>query len=160
MGEVAALGIHVAAQAVWFAAVSAQGDLINEGLDRLALGGGELSEHRALSELEESLEGVLDELKPRTVGLLQAGTSNRPTRTGPVRGRALVEAAVMIACAKKGHDLRTISHPAVKKAVGMAPTADGFREEMSRRLVSGPPPRWADRAPAYAAGLAAKDLDV
>jgi hypothetical protein len=48
-----ALGVHIAAQVVWLAGVSPEGDLVSDQTDRLSLAGGGTTEERVLAELVE-----------------------------------------------------------------------------------------------------------
>jgi hypothetical protein len=57
---VSVLGVHIAAKVVWLAGVSPEDDLVSDQTDRLSLAGGGMTEERALAELEESIEGVLE----------------------------------------------------------------------------------------------------
>lgn len=52
-GTVDVLGAHITAGVTWLAPVSRGGGLVADHVDRLELGGGALSEERALSEFEE-----------------------------------------------------------------------------------------------------------
>jgi hypothetical protein len=150
---VVVLGLHIAADVLWVACVAADGELMNAEPDRLQLKGGGQQEEFALAELEESVESVLQRFDPDSVALLRSGTSKRqpaPTRT---QRRAWIEASVMIACARAAKDLAWITHERIKTVIGLRPTAEEFQVRVADRLGTDPPPRWAERAPAYAAGV-------
>lgn len=150
-GTVDVLGAHITAGVTWLAPVSRGGGLVADHVDRLELGGGALSEERALSEFEESFEALLSRLQPGVVALLDMGTSGRPSKPTVVRSRGQMEGALMIACERGSCGLTRISHDQVQKAVGMRPTAQGFSRQLGKRLSSDPPVRWNERGPAYAA---------
>lgn len=61
----------------------------------------------------------------------------------------------MIACARKVKELKWISHDKVEQVIGARPTAKDFKAQASKQLSNKPPPRWAERAPAFAAALVA-----
>ena len=150
--KTAVLGAHIAAGLIWFAAVSDDGGLVADSADRLELA--DLPNGRGLSELEESIEAVLNRVDPGKVVLLDAGSSKRPPSPSTVRKRAWLESALMIASARTNRSVSTISHASVKTLLGVGPTAPDFKTQMAERLNGDTPTRWSDRAPAFGAALA------
>lgn len=90
--EPASIGFHIAAETVWIATTSPEGDLLSDQVDRVVVKGGDLSVESALSELEETIEHILGHPALASVGLLKAGTSGGPVRLTPIQRRAWIEA--------------------------------------------------------------------
>lgn len=149
-----ALGVHLKAGVAWLAVVDADGDLVLDRVDRLEPPKG-LSEARALAELEESLEHLLNRLHPGTVALLKPGSSTRNPSPSVSRSRGRLEGAVLIAAHRSGTPLVEVTHDAVERCVGARPPAAEFPDLALAHVTSGRPARWGERAPAFAAGLTA-----
>lgn len=125
--------------------------------DRVPMRGGGLDEGTALSELEETIEALVQRLDPSVVAVLKAGQSQRPPRPTVTQHRAWIEAAIMIACARSDVELKWVSHDAVQATLGARPNATEFRALAADRLSADAPPRWAQRSPAYGAALVAME---
>ncbi|MHB8220576.1 MAG: hypothetical protein ACYDHU_09705 [Acidimicrobiales bacterium] len=147
------LGAHIKSGTIWLACAGPDGELLPDRQDRLELADGELGRPRALVELLESLEAVLERLRPRTVVLLRAGTSSHPRATSGVQRRSWLEAVIMLACHRTDTRFLEVTHDRVKKIVGVKPSGKEFAATVAAQIEGKAPPRWGDRAPAYGAAL-------
>jgi Holliday junction resolvasome RuvABC endonuclease subunit len=160
VGESSFVGMHIAAGVVWLAQATREDRaFINDPVDRLELESGDLSPGRALAELVESLESVLARLAPAGVALLSAGSGQNRPSTADLLRRGRIESAIMIAASHQSVPLVEVSHDAVKRAVGVSPAKKATLLSMLAERVPDPPKKWSERAPAYAAAIAAPALD-
>jgi hypothetical protein len=149
------LGAHIKAGTVWLALLSEDGQLVDDRVDRLVLHDDTLPAMRALSEHEESLEELLNRLRPASMALLKAGSGlNSPAQSDSLR-RGWLEGTVMLSCYRTATNLELVTHDAVKKMIGTRPSDRSFSAIATTRLGSSTPNRWTERAPAYGAGAVA-----
>lgn len=150
---VGALGVHISAGIAWLGPVTPDGVLLDDSTDRLAAEIEDLPLGRSFSEFEEGFEALLRRLSPRSVALLDAGKSRHKPKASVSRRRGAVEALVSLAAFRTEMPLESVTHDRVEAALGHRPSHDSLAVELGRRLEERPP-RWSERAPAFAAALA------
>lgn len=151
-----ALGVHLAAGVAWLAVATAEGRLVPDRADRVALRDDELGDQRAVHEFEVSLEELIERLEPELVALLEAAPSQNPPSARSSRKRGWLEAGLMLAAHRKSSELVRVTHADVKNALGVRPSKQSDLHCVVRSSVDGEaPPRWDLRAPAFAAAIVA-----
>jgi hypothetical protein len=150
-----AIGAHIAGPVAWLAVVDGDGNLMDDRADRLELEAAELSQSRSISEFEETVEHLLGRLVPGRLTLVRAGSSRLVTPSDS-RRRGWIEAALMMAAQRSGVEFSDVTHEKIEKEFGARPTDSTFGRIMATRLEEDPPPRWKERAPAFAAALLAQ----
>ncbi len=156
VSNVHVLGLHVDAARAWVAAVAEDGTLVDVGQDRLELPTTLGSPERALSELFESCSELVRWLDPASIAVLEAGAFSKPPPAEASRGRGRVEAVIMLAAETYGVPIVWVSHRDVGHAFGVRPADRELPKQLADRLGgSKPPPKWSDRARAFAVALVA-----
>jgi hypothetical protein len=147
--------VHIAGPVARLAVVDGDGTLMDDRADRLELEAAELLQPRSISEFEETVEHLLGRLVLGRLILLSAGTSRLVTPSDS-RRRGWIEAALMMATQRAGVAFSGVTHEKIEKEFGARPTDSTFGRIMATHLAKDPPPRWKERAPAFAAALLAQ----
>lgn len=159
-GSLTCLGVHLTPGVAWVALVDSTDALIDGRDDRLAVPSGELSEGRALSEFLKSFEALIRVVGPDQIALLDVGRTRFKPKVADSQRRGQAEAILLVAAHRGASEgVTRISHDQVEGVFESRPSDDGFPKIAASRLPGDPPPRWTDRAKAYAAAVAAlKDV--